>query len=420
MKNRYQHSRRSQHAVFAISVLASTLLIPFGHLAAGPSRQKAMANVAVAIAQVQIANDRPELPNRTRPSNSFEPRDAQDVQPGMEAARGSSISISFNKVANIHEVLPAQLVISVWERGCIPCRRQEEEINRVLKPLNWTIGNAATDQIRFVHVPKETAVPHIELFQNGQLVKDWDGYQEPALLSFELRNAWDKAPGLLPSVQTSSGIAGSIHGQTQIRSAIDWFRRHVGEGVTAEWKWDRSGTQSLPLLARGDWSAMALFGGYGHMHLSAPDAIGLPVKTIGFTYRIRGDDVAIDLDDINFPGLALSLGPNLPMRSSECSGTASAPPQLGILTAWSIVSMIKEVWSILHPTCDLQLGGSVGASAVLRNDQLEIDFQQPPTIKLVALFSFQLSVKRVEINERSVRIIFGGSRLVHERTFSVD
>jgi hypothetical protein len=86
---------------------------------------------------------------------------------------------------------------------------------------------------------------------------------------------------------------------------------------------------------------------------------------------------------------------------------------------WTIASVVRDIFALLNPTCDLQLGGNVAATGVLKGDTLTIDFQQCPSVKLVALFTFQLSVKRVEITEQSVRVVFTGSRFVKERTFQV-
>ena len=85
----------------------------------------------------------------------------------------------------------------------------------------------------------------------------------------------------------------------------------------------------------------------------------------------------------------------------------------------TIVSVIRGVWSILNPSADLQLGGNVSATAVLTGDTLAIDFQQCPSVRLVALFTFQLGVKRVEITDSTVRVLFSGSRFIKERTFTV-
>ena len=69
---------------------------------------------------------------------------------------------------------------------------------------------------------------------------------------------------------------------------------------------------------------------------------------------------------------------------------------------------------------DLLLGGNVSASAVLLGETITVDFQQCPSVKLVALFTFHLSVKQVVITEENVHVEFGGSRLVKSRDFAVE
>ena len=86
---------------------------------------------------------------------------------------------------------------------------------------------------------------------------------------------------------------------------------------------------------------------------------------------------------------------------------------------WTITTVVRDIFALLNPTCDLQLGGNVAATGVLKSDTLTVEFQQCPSVKLVALFTFQLAIKRVEITEHSIRVVFSGSRLVKERTFQV-
>ena len=134
------------------------------------------------------------------------------------------------------------------------------------------------------------------------------------MLSRELRQAWDQAT--VPRQASTSGPAGTIHGQAQIRSLLDWWREHIGSDVKASISWDRTGAQAFPLLARGDWSAQALFGKSGRIELSAIGAKDLLIECIGFGYRIAGDDISFDLDPVTFKGLALRLGPVPPTGSA--------------------------------------------------------------------------------------------------------
>ncbi len=386
--------RKSLLGYFAWAIVAMMFTIfPLMLLLAG---QNATATVAVARAIVEVANDRPQLP---------------DQGPRYQAA---PLVMSLAKSAIESEPMPAQLVVEMWESGCPHCVRQERDIHRVLGKLGWTIGNAQTDQIQFVIIPQTAVAPQSVLYQNGVEIKRWEGWQDPAFLSNELRKAWETSPTPSQTI-AASGSAGAIQGQAQIRQVIEWVRANIGEGVQSEIRWDRSGAQSFPLLAKGDWSAVALFGKFGHVSVSAIGAKNLPIQSLGFTYTVAGDDISIDLDAIMIKGLALKVGP----QSSPMAGSAPVPSQFGIMTAWTIVAIVRDIWSVLHPTCDLQLGGNVSATAVLTGDVLTVEFQQCPSIRLVALFTFNLGVKRVVITDANVHVDFTGSRLVKSRDFAV-
>lgn len=409
---------------------------------AGTPFQKALAAVAIARTALEIADERPQLPDTGKSHGSLPARDnpvevpdkttrrqthspdslPQDAAfPGKDAhtilaaaLAMRSIQIEPAKADVISDVLPAQLVVQKWERGCPACYRLERDLKDVLIPLQWKIGDGLENQIQLTRIPMTETAPQILLYQSGELIKTWSGYQDPGMLSRELRAAWDSSPDRSSSA-VACGSAGSIQAAVQIRQLLAWWENHVGQGRQAHFHWARTGAESFPLLAKGDWSVKALFGEAGRIAISAPGVARLPIDSLGFAYRIIGPDVEFDADPVVIPGLAARLGPSVSSEVANATPVQFVDP----LTAWSIFSMLRDIWSLLHPTCDLQLGGTVSAGAVLADGKLAIDFKDCPSIKLVALFTFQLKVQRIEITESSVRLVFSGSRLVKERTFQV-
>ena len=415
-------------------------------------QRKAMAAIAVAAAALQIADERALLPNRGSQQTRFPETPLPDHPPigdhvggvhvggdhavadpvadrveegvgdRLRVKRAGPMQIEFLPSPPVSDTLSAQLVVAHWRQGCAAGDRQERDLLRVLGPLGWRMGHSETDQIRFVPLPQHEPCPQLTLYQNGAILRSWNSYQNPAFLSQELRRAWDTAPTSLHHGVTA-GSAGAIHARTQIDSAITWWRQTLGEGGRVSVRWDRTGAQTFPLLAQGDWSAVALFGQSGRVEVSWIGHTSIPIKSLGFAYRVLGEDLSLDFDPILVQGLAQRLTPSVRTRENlTVSRPESGEPQpsrLGLITIWTITSVVRELVSLLNPTCDLQLGGNLSATAALQGDQLAIDFQQPPSIKLVALFTFQLAVQRVEISTESVRLIFTGSRLVKERTFAV-
>lgn len=216
----------------------------------------------------------------------------------------------------------------------------------------------------------------------------------------------------------ASGAAGVIHARDEITAALDWIRSHVGEGVPVSFAWDRTGQQSFALLKRGeDWSALAILGRSGRISLSAPGAVNLPVDHLGFGYRVDGDDIVIDAEAVTFNGLAARFNPSSEASMSE---SPSTPATFGPATILTVFSVLRGVYSLLNPQADLKLGGNVSAVATLTGDVLSVKFNQAPSIRLVALFTFQLGVERVDISAETVRVLFTGSRFIRERTFKVD
>jgi hypothetical protein len=444
-QRRYSKQIAIPRTILQIEIAIASVMIGGLVCQAGTSQQRASAAIAVVRAALEIADEQPVLPdsNETKmPGLENTAASDQDVFSSQKAAanasdsqrslgsnlqvpKSSATSVTWRKmrieVAKqdiLSDILPAQLVIGGWEQGCPACIRLEHDVKTTLTPHGWKIGDRSTDQIQFVHLPQTETAPRITLYQNGNVIKTWDQYVDPGTISRALRTAWDDAPPLGQSVMSSAqaGMAGTLHAQSQIRTALAWWRDKIGEQNKGSMIWDRSGAQTFPLLAKGDWSATALFGTAGHIALSAKDARQLPIDALGFGYQIRGPDVLIDADPINVAGLADHLG-------GVVKPQAAVPQPVGFidpLTAWSIFSMVQGIYELLYPSCDLQLPGQVSASGTLVGETLSIDFRKGPTIKLVALFTFQLTVQRIEITESSVRLLFSGSRLVKERTFSVE
>jgi hypothetical protein len=238
------------------------------------------------------------------------------------------------------------------------------------------------------------------------MIKTWTGYQTPESLSHELLAAWNGA-GPVPVV-AQAGPAGAIKGKQQIKDMLSWWKANIGDSVKATARWDRTGAQTFPLLAKGDWSVNALCGKYGHAELSAKGS-RLPLESIGFGYKVNGNDVTFDIDPLTVSALKLN----------QPASIQAGPSEFGPGTVVTVISVLRGLYSLLNPTCDLQLGGTVSASGVLNADMLTVEFENCPSVKLVALFTFQLAVKRLEIKGDSVRVMFTGSSIVKERTFAV-
>ena len=211
-----------------------------------------------------------------------------------------------------------------------------------------------------------------------------------------------------------SGKAGTLHGKVKVVAAMAWVRENVGEGVQTKFAWGRTGAQLFPLLKGGDWSTLALFGRSGHIYVSAVGS-KLPMYAAGFTYLVVGKDITFDLDPITIEDLANRLGP-------DTVGDFKTGDRVGFepLTLLAIFSVMRSIWNIFHTTVDLTLGGNVSASAVLQGGMLSVDFTEMPGIKITPIFDFNLSIKRIELTESQVRVLFAGSRWIKERTFSID
>ncbi len=199
---------------------------------------------------------------------------------------------------------------------------------------------------------------------------------------------------------SSQAIGAPFKARGKIQEVFSLIRSRVGESVPIAARWDRTGAQSFPLLKAGtDWSAEAIFGRSGRMDLTAKGSTLLPITELGFGYRVDGADLILDADAIRFPGLADRISPRK-------AGAIGAVEPIGFISPLSLLSVIVVIYDIMHPSCDIELGGSISLEAVLVSDILTIKFSQCPRIRLTAYWQWLLGVEKVVITPAKIHVEF--------------
>ena len=246
------------------------------------------AVVAVARAQVQVADDAPELQD-TKPNTPAPVRtDLQTSQPTSPLVEKPYSTgggfLSFPDVREPRGFMPAQLVIKGWSRGCPACVRLHSDAHRMLEPNGWTVGHDEDSQVRIVEDDTLQQAPLIILLRNGVEVSRWIGYQDVGMLSNRLLEAWNEGH---KSQQASAESFGkfSVRAKDKIQTAIRLANQYVGTGSKVVAIWDRSGQAAIPLLAKKTWPLRSICGDNGHFQIDLPRP---PVRSIGIGYRIEG------------------------------------------------------------------------------------------------------------------------------------
>ncbi len=222
----------------------------------------------------------------------------------------------------------------------------------------------------------------------------------------------------------AGGILGSIKGKEQIGDGIARFRQYIGYNNPVTFGMQRTGPQVFNILGSGQkLDAQSLLGDLGRFTINIKKGMLVPntPSDIGFTYKVNGDDITIDIDPIVFRGLAKQLG----MNDDEIAAMEAHPAGfIDPLTAWSIISMVRGIWGIFHPSCDLLLGGSVSCVVELKDidgvDTIDISFKDAPQIRFVMLFQFMLSVRHITASTERVHLDFEGSRWITKTDFPVE
>lgn len=232
---------------------------------------------------------------------------------------------------------------------------------------------------------------------------------EQIIALIERNNPPTAATGNASEAQVAeAAVGGCIRGGALIRSALDWWQQHIGEGVKVSGQWSRNGGQMLPLARLGKWTASEIYGTHGEFELQA-NGSKLPVQSAIMGYKLIGDRIRLTAQtELDAAILGIDTDPQT---------VASAQP-VGV-SPMLILSVLSTVWQLLHPQADLSLPGRITCDAVMSNGVLLVTFNERPSIRLVMMFTFNLGVQSVAIDRESVVVKFSGSRWIRERTFEI-
>lgn len=414
------------------------VLLKACYLFASSPEEDASASIAVAQAAIEIGKEAAPLPDK--PPQTFsqsdpqsekrEAQDAPDTGPRDGAYQQNGNAPLFIPPMRMQVTVPAAggsiqklRTLTVTGKYCHPCHLQREE------------NGDGNDKVQHDYIDIDDAKADKDLERALSLTGDYlpmttwrDGNGTLRYISgkyttaqiLEIMHRPRNTPPMAGQQNISQfGPAGTIHASAQIRQGIKYLRKYVDDGNAVAFIWDRNGAGQVSLFATKDWTTLQLFGNTGRIELNCP-GIKLPVTSLGMGYRIVGRDLLIDAEPVRLIGLADKLSPS--NKSQAMRMTATPVGIIGIddvLEVYWIFSMIRDLASILMPSCDLILPGQISCSTVLNGDEITVDFSQPVTVRLVALFTFNLAVKRVVVTEKNVHVEFSGSRWIHSRDFAV-
>lgn len=217
---------------------------------------------------------------------------------------------------------------------------------------------------------------------------------------------------------------GAISCKTYIDQLFTYYNTYLPDGTKASFKWNRSGSEQFNLYGgkKVKLSAETLLGENGGFafDIKYPDTMDedakLLVRELAFTYGIGKDgNMSFDIQRIIVHHLVTMINQKLAIAT----GAEQPKGFIGIMTLWTVVSVVRDIWAITHPTLDLYLGSVVSASTYQANDTIYIDFKDCPQIRIVILFNFKLSLKQLVITHKRIDTIFTGSRLIKHYGFDI-
>ena len=219
----------------------------------------------------------------------------------------------------------------------------------------------------------------------------------------------DKASEAITEVQPEGHFVGS----NKIKSAMALLRHYFPHGSRVNVGWQRVGAKSA-LLVSGSHEMVDIVGTSGRIDINTHGANNLPMNKFGFAYRFNAGKIAIKLDEIEF--------------EIPSSGTVSSAGEVGnpALIAYTILSSIKTIYDVFHPTIDLYLGEEISLTATM-GEVVSIQFDRnPPAVR--AHWAFFMGLLRVEysrpltgltISSDSIGFEFHQSRIYRNVKFPI-
>lgn len=210
--------------------------------------------------------------------------------------------------------------------------------------------------------------------------------------------------------ESTEAYGGELAGNAAVESAFSAIRRYVGDDVKMRLSWDRTGIQEFAIPLNGSpprYATKDLFGAFGRFRLSADSVTNLPVDSIGFAYKVNGDDIVIEADELTFRGLASQIENPAPSGSPF-----GIEPISLIMAAFTVVRMII---GIMNPKVSLMLGGNVTCEATLNGDAMTVVFTQCPSVKVVAFWELTLEVAKAVITSDKATLTLRGEGFIAAR-----
>ena len=314
------------------------------------------------------------------------------------------------QTVSVFSVVPCTVHGADW---CEHCERQERD------------NDEGDDRVSFAYTydPSPTGVYPCTTYVDatGQL-RVINGYHTTDQIWQIIQR--NNPPGIQQRY-AATGAGGTLHARQYIQTAIDRWRYEIGatkadgSPVKVQAAWRRTGGQTFPLIHQKpeQWTFQNVMGTLGEFSFVAPGS-KLPSPEMSLQYRRSNGQIRVTgelfLTDAQagFPGDALSAsGPQM-----------AAPVGFGPMEVLEILKVIQGIISLLNPQADLTLGGQVTATCWLDDakSEIHVEFQEGPALRVVAWWTFNLSVKSLVISPENIHIEFGGSKLIKSRDIRVE
>ena len=349
------------------------------------------------------------------------------------------------KIESVPRRVQWKVFFATW---CKKCQPGLHDFPGWLRASLWDVSDTDQAHVRLidgdqhpdlVQTSKVMVYPTYILEVDGQEIyraTDYPGRKE--LVDRYLAAVSETSKIVASSRPAKHRTFGTLHARHQVQEWIAWHKSHIADpvprsdakqAVAIELTWLRTGGQTFALLhmKKEQWTARNIYGALGEFRLTAHGAknplAGIDEGRIG--YRVEKDrdgkwrfkltgEVDIAADRLGLPG---DVDPAVTASARE------APAGFGPAAILTVITLLNDVWSLLHPTCDLQLGGSMACKASLFEDAgdevLVIDFFEAPMIKFSALFQFNLTVKQLEVSPTKIVAHTDGSMLVSQFEIAV-
>lgn len=247
---------------------------------------------------------------------------------------------------------------------CVPCNLLSDSLGfaRNAKAGSTVQKNGLTIVKRIGHQPwmtakwKKTSTEEFPLVYaiapNGKK-KIWEGMKSFAQLEKNYRELESSSPVVVESTAPSQPVGVTLQGKAIVEQSLGLLTQYGIESGSFRWI-RRDAKTTLPM--GGKFTRSDILGKSGRIEIGVVTS-KLPIHNIAFDYRFGPGANGKEAIFFKFAEFECEIP-----EDGVVGGSQSKPVGFALITAYTIISVIYDVWEVFHPTVSAEVSNDISAT----------------------------------------------------------